>query len=184
MYKFKTLGVSWPPQGWDNLNEIKCSTGQAILKDPVSALISGVCYTIESLPVHLNNNECAHVYAVHVDGWDYNIYNESCEYPILSFIFQEKKNAKAPKYYYMSDIKTRAQSVPLTKRSAHRSYMAALCMMKQIEAGRAPDFERILRLYKMHPSQRYLYEVDYERHDSLFCGLVERSDKQKNTEAL
>jgi hypothetical protein len=112
-------------------------------------------------------------YVTDIKGWDYNIYNESREYHVLSFTFEDRYNADDPKHYYMSDIKSRGHSVSLTERSAHRAYMAAMFMMKQIGSGQVPDVERILKLYKIHPSQRLVYDIDSERHDSLFCGLME-----------
>ena len=182
MCKFKTLGVSWPPKGWKQFKDIDRSHGQAISKDPASAIVTGMSYIVEPLPVYQKNDLRSFVYAIHIEGWDYNIYNESCEYPILSFICKERPEDSASKHYYISDIKSRARSVRITQRSAHRSFMAALFMMKQINSGQVPDAERILRLYKIHPTQRSLYDYDMERTDSLFCGIVKPIETNKESE--
>ncbi len=181
MCKFKNLGVSWPPKGWKAFNEIDQTYGQAILKNPVSAVVTGLSYVIEPIPVYKSSVR-GHYYAVNITGWDYNIYNESCEYPVLSFIFHDKPDSKTPKHYYMSELKTQAQSLHLTERSAHRMYMAALFLMKQIGSGQVPDVERILKLYKIHPSQRDAYKINSERSDSLFCGLPNIEDNLSKKE--
>lgn len=182
MCKFKNLGVAWPPEGWNTLQDIDQTYGQAILKNPVSAIVTGLSYVIEPVPIYKSSAR-TYYYAVNITGWDYNIYNESCEYPVLSFIFHDKPASKAPKHYYMSELKTQAQSLILTERSAHRIYMAALFLMKQITSGQVPDIERILKLYKIHPTQRDAYQINPERHDSLFCGLpnIESNLNKKET---
>jgi len=172
MCKFKALGISWPPRGWEQLGDIHTTKAQAIAKDPASARVTGLSYNIEPLPVYQKNeSKRVFVYAVHIDGWEYTINNESREFPILSFMLQERADSSSPKHFYMSDIKTKSRPVRLTERSAHRSLMAALLMMKQIVGGQLPDANKILRLYKIHPTQRSLYDIDNERHDSLYCGL-------------
>ena len=165
MCKFKALGVSWPPQGWEQLGHIQKSNGQAIVKDAASAMVTGLSYNIEPLPVYQKNNERIFVYAMQIDGWEYNIHNESREYPILSFMLQERLNRSAPKNLYISDIKTNSRPVYVTERSAHRVMIATLFIIKQINSGQVPDVERILRLYKIHPSQRSLYEINNDGPD-------------------
>ena len=185
MCKFKTLGVSWPPKGWKNFKEIEASYGQAIIKNPASAVVTGISYDIAPVPIQHKDGRQVFVYAVQIHGWDYNIYNESCEYPVLSFVLKERPQSDAPKYFYMSDIKTQGYQLKITQRSAHRAYMAALFMMKQIAAGQVPEVERILKLYKIHPIQRGTYKIDGERHDSLFCGIVNQPmTDDKNSEAV
>ena len=171
MCKFKTLGVPWPPKGWEQLSIIKKTGAQTIHKDPVSAVVTGLSYTIDPCPHLLGPNHRRFSYQFSLMEWNYNIYNESGEYPVLSFTLWDRPE-KGPKHYYMSDIRTQARPLALTHRSAQRTYMAALFLMKQINSDIVPDTERLLRLYKIHPSQRSLYEIDNERQDSLFCGLV------------
>lgn len=171
MCRFKALGVSWPPRGWKQLGYIETSSGQAISKDPLSARVTGLVYNIEPSPVYRKNSTRIFVYSVRIDGWEYTIHNESREYPVLSFSLQERLDPDVPKDFYISDIRTKSRVIRITERSAHRSLMAALFMMKQINNAQVPDIERVLRLYKIHPSQRSLYEIDNVRHDSLYCGL-------------
>jgi hypothetical protein len=184
MCKFKTLGVSWPPKGWKKFEKIEYSQGQAILKNPTSAIVTGMSYSVEPVPVYLKNNRRVYAYAVQIEGWDYNIYNESCEYPVLSFMLYERPNSTAPKHFYISKLKTQAQPLKITQRSAHRAFMAALFMMKQINSGKVPEAERILRLYKIHATQRNLYDVDRGRRDSLFCGIAEHGTDDINSKVL
>lgn len=182
MCKFEDLGVSWPPKGWRQLNNIDQTFGQAIHKNPQTALVTGLSYVVEPIPSKNCKGQRKYIYKVDIRGWDYNIYNESCEYHVLSFTFKDRHNLKDPKHYYMADIRTRGQSLALNERSAHRTYMAAMFMMKQISAGQVSDVERILRLYKIHPTQSHLYEVNAERHDSLFCGLMEADNTASKKE--
>lgn len=171
MCKFEALGISWPPRGWEQLSTIEKTSGQAIIKEPASARVAGLTYNIEPIPVYQKDNQRVFCYALQIDGWEYTIHNDSREYPILSFMFQERPDPAVPKSFYISDIKSKARPVIVTERSAHRSMMAALFMIKQINNSLVPDTERVLRLYKIHPTQRSLYEIDNERRDSLFCGL-------------
>lgn len=171
MCKFKNLGVSWPPKGWDVFNQIDQSFGQSLTKDPMSAKVSGLTYVIEPVPLYTETLERRYIYSVRIEGWDYNIHNESREYSILSFILKDRSDTTLPKSYFISDIKTLHRPIRLCERSAHRALMAALFLMKQINSDSVPDVKRILRLYKIHPSQRSLYDIDNVRTDSLFCGL-------------
>lgn len=171
MCEFKTLGMSWPPRGWEQLRHIENSNGQAIVKDPALARVTGLAYNIEPLSFYKGRKVKTTVYAVEVTGWEYTIHNESREYSILSFLLQEKPDQSAPKDFYISNLKTNGQPIRVTERSAHRGVMAANFLIKQINGGKVPDTNRILMLYKIHPAQRSLYDIDNSRPDSLYCGL-------------
>ena len=168
MCRFEALGVSWPPRGWKQLGHIKKTSGQAITKDPASAQVTGLVYNIDPTPVYRDNNRHSIAYAIHIDGWEYTIHNESREYPVLSFMLQERPDPATAKNLYISNIKTKSRPVRVTERSAHRCLMAALFMMKQINGEQVPDIERVLRLYKIHPSQRSLYNIDNEQQDGFY----------------
>jgi hypothetical protein len=184
MCKFKTLGVSWPPKGWKQFETIKYSSGQAILKNPASALVTGISYHVEPIPVYSKENIRRYIYAVKINGWDYNIYNESREYSVLSYVLHEKENSAAPKYLHISDVKTQAQALEITERSAHRVFMSALFMIKQIESGVVPEVERVLKLYKIHPTQRHLYEGDAKHQNSLLPELTGKIIRCVNSKAI
>lgn len=184
MCKFKTLGVSWPPQGWEQFEMIDQSYGQAILKNPISAVVTGMSYVIEPVPVIDKTNQRKYAYAVRIDGWDYNIYNESSEYSILSFTIYEKLQRDRSNKLFVSKIKTRSQSLPKTYESGKRIMNAAIFMMKKIERGDVPDFDKILRMYKVHPTQRRLYASrDYMPKHSLLCGLKDVLAHQEKCDA-
>lgn len=167
----KSPGNFWPPRGWEQLGLIKKLEGQAILKNPAHATITGLFFKIDPVPVYLKNNQRGHVYRISVDGWSYSIYNESHEFNIISFDLADRLTRHLSKENCVSNIKIKSRPLVLNKRSAGRSYMAALLLMKQIESGIVPDYDRVLRLYKIHPSQRSLYEQDIKRKTSLNCGL-------------
>ena len=171
MCAFKELELSWPPRGWEQLCAIENSTGQAIVKDPLLALVTGLAYNIEPLPFYKGTKISGPVYFVEITGWEYTIHNESREYSVLSFLLQERPDSLSPKEFYISDLKTMGQLVRVTERSAKRCVTAVNFLIKQINGGKVPDTERILMLYKIHPAQRSLYDVDNSRPDSLCCGL-------------
>ena len=166
-----TLGAFWPPRGWDRLSFLKKLSGQALHKDIVHATITGLYYKIDPVPVYLQNNKRSYVYRVNIEGWDYSIQNDSREYHVLSFDMSERFNKSLSKDYFISNIKTQSHSFALNQRSASRAYMAAVIMMRQIDNGQVPDYERILRLHKIHPSHRNLYVQEHHRENSLNCGL-------------
>ncbi len=172
MSRHDKLGISWPPCGWDGLGFIKTLNAQAVAKDPMMATIVGLSYEIEPIPVYLKNHKKNYIYHLKIEGWKYSIQNESRGYSVLSFNFQERLNKFLPKNKFISDIRTKSRPFILNERSAQRAYMAAIFMIKQIESGQVPDYKRILRLYKIHPSQRSLYEIDYVREDSRNCGIM------------
>jgi hypothetical protein len=158
MSKSEFAGGAWPPRGWKKLNEISKLSGQAIIKDPQSAQVNGLSFKIEPLPVYKNNTR-THIYSFQIDGWEYSINNDSREFPVLHFLLKEK-DAVGLSNSILSDIKAYARPVRVTPRSSQRTLMAALLMIKQIINGQVPDAERTLKLYKIHPSQRSLYEID------------------------
>lgn len=176
------LGISWPPKGWEQLGFITKLNAQVVVKDPMKATIIGVHYKIEPIPVYNKEKNRSYVFHISIDGWQYSILNESREYNILSFDLIERHDSTLTKDYFLSNIKTKSRPLLLSERSAHRIYMAALFMLKKIENGQVPDFNKILRLYKIHPSQRNLYEISYTREDSRNCGLatycVEKTDEK------
>jgi hypothetical protein len=184
MCEFKTLGVSWPPRGWEQLRHIKISTGQAVSKDPVLAKVTGLSYNIEPVPYYKGKKIKSTIYAVEVLGWEYTIHNESREYSVISFLLQERPHLSAPKEFYISDLKTMGQSVIVTERSAHRSLLATNFFIKQIISGKVPETERVLMLYKIHPVQRSLYEINNVRTDSLYCGLPQAILERNKNESV
>lgn len=160
MSRISKLDTSWPPCGWERLSDIKKLEAQAIVKDPVLAKIVGLTYKIEPIPVYLKNNRRSYIYRLSIDGWKYSIQNKSHEYSILSFDIRARANKSLSRNNFISNIKTKSQPLILNRLSAERTYNAALFMMKQIESGQVLDYNRVLRLYKIHPTQRSLYELD------------------------
>ena len=179
------LNNAWPPRGWQQLGLIKKLQGQAILKDPIHATITGLTFKIDPVPVSSKNNQRNHVYCISIKGWSYSILNESREFDVMSFHLAERLTKGLSKGNFIANIKTKSRSMIRTNRSVERSYMAALFLMKQIEQGIVPDYDRVLRLYKIHPSQRSLYEQDSAYSTSMHCGLTPYLlEKQKYEEAI
>jgi hypothetical protein len=171
MNQFKKLGAPWPPRGWKPLDVITDYKGQTLSKDPRTAKVTGISFIIE--PTALQARDCHNIYAyrINIAGWEYNIQNESREFPILSFTVRDRIDRYLPKEYYLEDIKSKSRPIRVTERSAHRAVSAAVFIIKQINTDAIVDTDRVLRLYKIHPSQRSLYDIDNVRADSLHCGL-------------
>lgn len=154
MYLFKKQGMPWPPIGWKHFSSIKKSCGQALSKDPRTATIQGLSYNVEASPVYLDNNKLSHIYSIRIDGWTYSIQNESQEYPVLSFTLLDKARGEIEKAAYVSNLKVQARPFVINEGLAHRTIMAALFFMKQIEGSNVPDYEQVLRLYRLNKGRK------------------------------
>lgn len=157
MGRFETMNLLWPPAGWDQFGSIRYSSGQALAKDIGRARIFGLQYRIDSVPLFKNDTKLFR-HDVVIDGWEYSILNESTEYPVLSFSLLERFDLNLPKECFIADIRSYDSHVPHTRRSANRAVSAALFLMKQIENGGVPDVNRVLRIFKIHPNQSFLYK--------------------------
>lgn len=149
MYLFSNQGVPWPPIGWKHFSSIKKSCGQALNKDPKTATIVGLSYKIEANPVRLDSENLSYVYSVVVDGWAYSIQNDSQEYPIMSFNLLSRPEDAGQKLPYLSNLRIMGDVFSLNESKAHRAIMAALFFIKQIDREHAPDYERVLKLYRL-----------------------------------
>lgn len=184
MKEFKKLGLSWPPRGWNIFDHIEKVSGQSIAKDPQKAKVTGLAYRIEPLPYFRGKNAKAVAYNIEITGWEYTIHNESREYPVLSFLLKERPCKSAPREFYIADMKTMTMPLRITQRSAHRITMATNFLIKKINGGIVPDVERVLMLYKVHPAQRSLYDIDNARSDSLHCGLPYVAGDESKSETV
>lgn len=171
MSQFKKLGAPWPPRGWKPLDVITDYKGQTLSKDPRTAKVTGISFLIEPTALQARDRHNVYAYKINIAGWEYNIQNESREFPILSFTIRDRIDHYLPKEYYIKDIKSKSRPIQVTERSALRAVSAAVFIIKQIMTDSIVDTNRVLRLYKIHPSQRSLYEIDNVRTDSLHCGL-------------
>ncbi len=147
---------TWPPLGWREFAGIDKPFCQALAKDPARGKIFGLQYKIETIPLFKNEQKYLR-HDVLIDGWEYSILNDSIEYPVLSFTLHDHFDENLPKESYITDIRSYSSSIPHTKKSANRAISAGLFLMKQIDAGFVPDVNRVLRVYKLHPNQAFLY---------------------------
>lgn len=152
MYLFKKQGVPWPPIGWKHFSSIKKTTGQSLSKNPRTATIQGLSYHVEGSPVYLDNKKLSYIYTIRIEGWTYSIQNESHEYPIMQFTLMDKTDVSLEKAPYVSDLKIQARPFSLDEGRAHRTIMTALFFMKQIDGNNVPDYEQVLRLYRLTPN--------------------------------
>lgn len=146
----------WPPAGWSQFSAVEHASGQALAKDIGKARIYGLQYRIESLPLFKQDMKLFR-HDIRIEGWEYSILNESIEYPVLSLTLLDRFDPSLPREYFISDIRSFDASMPHTKRSADRAVGAGLFLIRQIMAGQVPDVSRVLRIYKLHPSQAFLY---------------------------
>lgn len=128
--------------------------GESTTRDSATSSIRGLNYSIEAIKNRQN------YYEVVITGWRYSIHHETHEFPILSFQCENPATFKKSKRFLFGNIKVKSRSLISTVPSSQRALMAALFLIKQIEKGQVPDANRILRLYKIHPSQHSLYDMD------------------------
>lgn len=149
----------WPPKGWAQFAAITISHAQAVAKDVSKGRIYGLQYRIESVPLFKGETKYLR-HHVTIEGWEYSILNESIEYPVLSFSLLDKFDDALPQENFIADIQSHSSLIPHTKRSANRAVSAALFMIDQISKGQVPDATRVLRSFKVHPSQAFLYRSE------------------------
>lgn len=149
MYLFNKQEVPWPPVGWKHFSAIKKLCGRALDKNPKTATVSGLSYRVEVNPVCFNKDSDSYIYSLYVDGWSYSIQNESHEYPVISFDFLDRKIGENNNLPYLSNLKTRGMLFEATEINAHRAVMASLFFMKQISSKNVPDYNQVLKLYRL-----------------------------------
>lgn len=159
MGRLGTLNAIWPPVGWPQLALIQSPTGQSLVKDIDKARIYGLQYRVESVPL-LKDETRFFRHDIRISGWEYSILNESNEYPVLSFGLIDRFDSLLPREGYIADIRAYDTHIPHTRGSAGRAVSAGLFLIRQITEGTVPDVNRVLRAYRLHPSQAFLYKKD------------------------
>lgn len=158
--RFESTHIVWPPAGWNQFSTVRASSGQAVAKDISKARIYGLQYQIDSVPLFKNDTKLFR-HDIQITGWEYSILNESTEYPVLSLSLLDRFDMALPRECFITNIETYATPIPHTRRSATRAVSAALFFIKQISQGGVPDINRVLRIYKLHPTQAFLYRDDH-----------------------
>lgn len=171
MYQGDAVDISWPPRGWKSLEFVKKLENQVIIKDPMSGKIRGLTYRIEPTPIYLQNYIRSYAYHITIDGWHYSVQNKSDEYNVLSFNFQEIINTALSKESLISDIKIRSRPVYLEDDVIHRFYKVALFMIKKIQENQFLDWDQILGLYHIRPTQHVFKIFNCRVEDRLKCHL-------------
>jgi len=166
--------LSWPPEGFQELGDIKNLSAQAISKDPHTAKVIGASYTIEISALQRDDKK-DYIYSFQIDAWEYTINNESREFPILSFVLKPDAG-----YRGIGNIKTYSCPVKTTRKSSQRTYMAALSMLRSISDGIVPDLEQYLKIYKIHPSQKKLYERERDVAKRFF-ELFDKTKRERSS---
>lgn len=159
MGKTKNIDALWPPVGWPQFASVELPSGQSVAKNLGSSRIFGLQYSIDSMPL-FQGDARYYRHDVRIDGWEYSILNESIEYPVLSFSIVDRFDESLPQECFLSEIRSYDSFIPHTRRSASRAVSAALFMIRQIADGQVPDVNRVLRIYKLHPNQSFLYRND------------------------
>lgn len=159
MGRFETMNIHWPPIGWRPFAGVKASSGQSIAKDIFRARIFGLQYSIESVPLFKMETRLFR-HDIMVGGWEYSILNDSREYPVLSFSLYDRFDDELDKECFVSDIRSYDTPIAHTRRSVNRAVSAALFMIRQVSEGNVPDVNRVLRAYKLHPNQAFIYRDD------------------------
>ncbi len=126
--------------------------GASVFSDKEASKLSGLSYEIRP--------EKSSLYQIHIDSWQYDIHNGPQGRPVLEFVFQGLPDpAKEPEKSVRS-LKTLGCPIIRTERSILRAAMATVFFINQVLARQVPDAEKILRMYRIHPSQNRLYRPD------------------------
>jgi hypothetical protein len=72
----------------------------------------------------------------------------------------DKAIGEIKKSPYLANLKVQSRSCAVQESKAHRAIMAALFFMKQIEGKNVPDYEQVLRLYRLTPNALHQQEVE------------------------
>lgn len=143
---------AWPPRGWPALKRFKRHNGQSLIKDPQTARVRGLNYTISSDRLHVPGGDL-YIHHICVGGWEYTIQNDSDEFSVLSLDIMDRLDDTLPELYYMSNVKALSQSVVLDERSAGRTLNLLKTILYQVNNGLVPDIDHMMRLYRLHPIQ-------------------------------
>lgn len=158
----------WPPRGWMQLKKVENLSGSVIVKDPVFAKVSSLFYEITPTPVISKRNQNKFSYYFQIDGWEYDINNNSREFPVLSFVVKERVS-HLTNHFLLSEIKSNGRPMKSTQIISHRILMAAIHFIREIDKGNAPAVRDTLLLYKVHPCQKRLYS---ERNNKALKNIM------------
>ncbi len=121
------------------INTVKA---RAFTKDPEHAKIKGLCYKV--------NQSDLNRYTIFIKSWEYNIYNEYYERPVLSFSIAFDYNA--PHKFKITAPKIMSCPVILDNQSALRFLEAASLIMRQVQSGTMIDVDHVLGIYRIKPT--------------------------------
>ena len=80
--------------------------------------------------------------------------------PVLNFALLDRFDPALPRECFVTDIFSYSSLIPHTRSSVNRAVGAALFFIRQVASGNVPDVNRVLRIYKLHPAQAFLYRSD------------------------
>lgn len=181
MGRFESMNaIVWPPIGWSQFSQVSASSGRAVAKDILKAKIYGLNFNIDSVPLFKMDTKLMR-HDVSIDGWDYSILNESAEYPVLTFSIYDRFDLQLPKECFVTDIRSYDTPIPHTQRSVNRAVSAAIFLIRQIENGNVPDVNRVLRTYRLHPNQAFLYRKDVMQERDLKGAFDAGLEKTKDS---
>lgn len=115
---------------------------RAFVKDPAQAKIKGLCYRI--------NQSDLNRYTILIKAWEYNIYNEYYERPVLSFslLFDHGVSEN----FKIISAKIMSCPVIIDLSSTSRFMDAASLIIRQVQSGVMVDVDNVLAIYRIKPS--------------------------------
>ncbi len=175
--------IARAPTGWSELNYIRNLNGKSFTKDPTNAQVKGLCYKIDFIKPLVEKQKLSSLYFIQFKAWNYNIYNEWHEYPVLSYFIENRADQNAPLKRYIANLKIMSNHFPIKDNLIRRVLSATSFFIKQIDNDLVPDPEQILMLYKIHPTQRHFYEEKEKKKKPLsLYNKMPSMDKVRNKE--
>ena len=163
---------AWPPLGWPQLAKFSETTGQAVVKTPAHGKIFGLQYNIESVALFKDAVRLFR-HDIQITGWEYSIHHESTEYPVLRVSLLDRFDPMLARDHFVTDIRAYDSFIPHHPRSISRALSAIHFLIRKIEDNEVPDVGRVLRVYKLHPSQSFLYRESGLRESDLKTAFVQ-----------
>lgn len=181
MYTNDQCGLTRLPSGWSQFYDIRHVKGKSMTKDPNKGQVKGLCYKIDFVKPLIDSQKVSACFYISIKAWNYNIYNQWHEYPVLSFLIQDRINREENFTKYISDVKIMAHEFPVKIALVHRLLTATSFFIKRIDNGIVPDVEQILMLHKVHPSQRKFYKDQSSEDLALLQNLRQiKESKEKD----
>lgn len=140
--------LEWRKRGWSLFDGIDVPEKTATRVNPHDSSIAGLSYSLHGCYEGFGPQAAEKVF-VRIDSWRFTYGGDTTDLPVMELIFDAQQLDMPARA--LESIKVMARPLVLSERVATRAINGALFLINQINAGQAPDFERVLELHRLHP---------------------------------